>query len=269
MQRREFLIASAIGAMGAGRFTPDGVNPEVKSTNPGFGTPAGTRKILIAGGAYHTAFIRYMAALTGKKRPRICYLPTASADRPAGIIQFYQDCAPLEVEPYVQESFIGSLRQKQGWDEVLLSMDGIVASGGNTLNQQAIWKAQGIDVVLRNAWDRGIVLGGASAGSLCWFEEGTTDSRPKELSIVQCLGFIKGSHSPHYDAEAGRRPLYQKLIASGEMKPGYACDNDAGIYFEDNEVKRVVSARVGAKVYYVSAVGGKAVEKVLEPEPIA
>jgi peptidase E len=135
-------------------------------------------------------------------------------------------------------------------------------------NQQAIWKAQGIDVVLRQAWDRGIVLGGASAGSLCWFEEGTTDSRPKELSIVKCLGFLKGSHSPHYDAEAKRRPLYQKLIASGQMQPGYACDNDAGIYFEDNAVKRVVSARAGAKCYYVSMVDGKINERVLEPERI-
>ena len=112
------------------------------------------------------------------------------------------------------------------------------------------------------------MLGGASAGSLCWFDEGTTDSRPKELSKVECLGFIKGSHSPHYDAEPGRRPLYQKMIASGQMKPGYACDNDAGIYFEDNTVKRVVSTRAAAKVYYVSVEGGKAVEKVMEPERI-
>ena len=113
------------------------------------------------------------------------------------------------------------------------------------------------------------MLGGASAGSLCRFEEGTTDSRPKELTTVQCLGFLKGSHSPHYDREPGRRPLYQKLIASGEMKPGYACDNDAGIYFEDNEVTRVVSTRGDAKVYYVSRVNGRAVERVMEPERIA
>jgi len=74
--------------------------------------------------------------------------------------------------------------------------------------------AQGIDVILRQAWDNGIVLGGASAGSLCWFEEGTTDSRPKELSTVQGLGFLNGSHSPHYDKEQDRGPLYQKLIGS-------------------------------------------------------
>jgi len=207
-----------------------------------------------------------MAELTGKTRPRLCYLPTAAADSEAAMLAWYRTCTPLNVEPYVQASFIASTRQARSWEEVFLSMDGIVVSGGNTLNQQAIWKAQGIDLALRKAWDQGIVLGGASAGSLCWFEEGTTDSRPKELSIVQCLGFLKGSHSPHYDAEPGRRPLYQKLIGSGQMKPGYACDNDAGLYFEDNTVKRVFATRAGAKVYYVSVVDGKVTERVMEPD---
>lgn len=272
MKRREFLVSSALVSAGLGAshlplagMTPPPL-PDIEPERP---ANAATRKILIAGGGFGEAFIRYMASLTGKARPRLCYLPTASADRPDGIITWFRNCAPLNVAPFVQESFIGSYRQTQGWDEVLLSMDGIVASGGNTLNQQAIWKAQGIDVVLKEAWDRGVVLGGASAGSLCWFEEGTTDSRPKELTTVQCLGFLKGSHSPHYDREAPRRPLYQKLIGSGAMKPGYACDNDAGVYFEDNEVKRVVHTRADAKVYYVSVVGGRVVEKVLEPEMIA
>lgn len=270
MKRREFLVSSVLGSVGAGasQLLVGAASAEASGVNAGAQRATGTRKILIAGGGFGEAFIRYMASLTGKKRPRLCYLPTASADRPDGSISWFRSCAPLDVEAFVQESFIASSRQKQSWDEVLLSMDGIVASGGNTLNQQAIWTAQGIDVVLRQAWDKGIVLGGASAGSLCWFEEGTTDSRPKELSTVKCLGFLKGSHSPHYDREKDRRPLYQKLIASGEMKPGYACDNDAGIYFEDNEVKRVVSTRPDAKVYYVSLVGGKIVEKVLEPERI-
>ena len=262
-KRRQFVISSVLGSLGlAGGALPF---PELKG-EPTRRTAA--RKILIAGGGYGTAFIRYMAELTGKARPRLCYLPTASADRPDGIVSWFRACAPLNVEPFVQESFIASTRMNQSWAEVFLSMDGIVASGGNTLNQQAIWKAQGIDIVLREAWDRGIVLGGASAGSLCWFEEGTTDSRPKELSVVRCLGFLKGSHSPHYDAEPGRRPLYHKLIGSGEMKPGYACDNNAGICFEDNEVKRVVATRAGAKVYYVSQVNGKVVERVLEPDMI-
>lgn len=146
----------------------------------------------------------------------------------------------------MQRSFSSSYQQTETFAEVLLSMDGIVCSGGNTLNQQVIWKAQGIDTVLRDAWSRGIVLGGASAGSLCWFEEGTTDSRPKELSIVQCLGLLQGSHCPHYDKEPERRPLYLKLVGSGALKPGYACDNDAGLYFEGTTVKHLVASRAGA-----------------------
>lgn len=270
MKRREFVVSSALGSVGvgAGHLSMAGISPDLAALGRQLPASA-TRKILVAGGGFNEAFIRYLATLTGKPRPRLCYLPTASADRPDGIITWFRNCAPLNVVPFVQESFIASTRQLRGWDEVLLSMDGIVASGGNTLNQQAIWKAQGIDVVLKEAWDRGIVLGGASAGSLCWFEEGTTDSRPRELTVVKCLGFLRGSHSPHYDAEAQRRPVYHRMIASGEMKPGYACDNDAGIYFEDNEVKRVVATRAGAKVYYVSVTGGVVSERVLEPERIA
>ncbi len=260
MKRRDFIATSLAVPMAATLAAAD---------SGAQARPASTRKILIAGGGFNTAFIRYMAELTGKPRPKLLYLPTASADSPSGIISWYQSCAPLNVEASHQVSFIASTRQTRSWEEVLLSVDGIVCSGGNTLNQQVIWKAHGVDAILRQAWDRGIVLGGASAGSLCWFEEGTTDSRPKELSIVQCLGFLKGSHSPHYDAEPGRRPLYQKLIGSGQMKPGYACDNDAGIYFVDNTVTRVVSTRVAAKVYYVSVEGGTVVEKVMEPDRIA
>jgi dipeptidase E len=272
MKRRDFIASSALGVvgLGAGQLSIDELHAEpAGAAKIGRRRHAATRKILIAGGGFDEAFIRYMAALTGKPRPRLCYLPTASADSPAGIIRWYQACAKLDVVPFVQESFISSYRQNQSWEEVFLSMDGIVASGGNTLNQQAIWKAQGIDTILREAWDRGIVLGGASAGSLCWFEEGTTDSRPKELTIVKCLGFLKGSHSPHYDGEPQRRPTYQKLIASGQLKPGYACDNNAGIYFEDNEVRRVVATRAPAKAYYVSVVNGAVVERVLQPEMIA
>jgi peptidase E len=266
MKRREFIASSVAGSVGATlAHAPLAASALEDTLQP---RPSTTRKILIAGGNFNTAFIRYMAQLTGKTRPQLLYLPTASADSQSGTITWYRNCAPLNVEPSHQVSFIASTQQPRSWEEVLLSVDGIVCSGGNTLNQQAIWKAQGIDTILRAAWDRGIVLGGASAGSLCWFDEGTTDSRPKELSKVECLGFIKGSHSPHYDAEPGRRPLYQKMVGSGQMKPGYACDNDAGIYFEDNVVKRVVSTRPTAKVYYVSVESGQVAEKVMEPEYI-
>ncbi len=262
MKRRDFLTASVVAGVGLGTI------PRVLMADAAPAPQQTFRQILIAGGGFGTAFIRYMAELTGKDRPRLCYLPTASADRESGIIRWYENCAPLNVFPLVQQSFISSYRMEQSWQDVLLSMDGIVVSGGNTLNQQAIWKVQGIDEILKEAWDRGIVLGGASAGSLCWFEEGTTDSRPQEVTKIECLGFLRGSHSPHYDTEEVRRPTYHRLIRSGELKPGYACDNDAGIYFVDNEVSRVVKTRKEASVYYVALEGGQVIETELPAEMI-
>ena len=162
MKRREFFVSTTFGLLGLGF-----VNPSLAASRPSTGSQTNNRKILIAGGGFRTAFLRYMASLTGQERPKLCYLPTASADRESGIIRWYENCAPLDVVPSVQASFISSSRMTQTFEEVLLSVDGIVVSGGNTLNQQVIWKAHGIDEVLRKAWDRGFVLGGASAGSLC------------------------------------------------------------------------------------------------------
>ena len=263
MKRRDFLVSTTLGSigLGAGDFS-------LAASRDGRTRQTENRKIFIAGGGFRTPFIRHLATLTGKDRPKLCYLPTASADRDSGIIRWYENCAPLNVIPSVQASFISSGRMTETFAEVLLSVDGIVVSGGNTLNQQVIWKAHGIDEVLRDAWDRGIVLGGASAGSLCWFEEGTTDSRPKELSKIECLGFLKGSHSPHYDAEEDRRPTYHRLIKSGELKPGYACDNDAGIFFQDNDVAQVVRTREDANAYYVDLQDGEIVETKFEADMI-
>ncbi len=263
VHRRQFLASSAAAGLGLTAHAAPGAASIRPDHQP---VP---RQIVIAGGGFGTAFIGYMARLTGKERPRLCYLPTASADRESSIIRWYENCAPLDVVPSAQESFISSYRTDRSWEEIFLSVDGIVVSGGNTLNQQAIWRAQGIDAVLREAWDRGIVLGGASAGSLCWFDEGTTDSRPQEVSKVECLGFLRGSHSPHYDAEAVRRPTYHRMIASGELAPGYACDNDAGIHFVDNEVHRVIKTREDARVYHVALEGGTVVETELPAEMIA
>src|SRR5262245_43428269 len=129
MQRRDFLSSSLAGAaaLWVPRFSLD------QPTTP---TPVATRKILIAGGNYNEPFVRYMAHGTGKPRPKLLYLPTASADSPAGILAWYKTCSTLEVTPMVQESFIASTRQSQSWEDVFLNVDGIVCSGGNTLNQQ-------------------------------------------------------------------------------------------------------------------------------------
>ena len=182
MKRRQFIGTSLAGVVGATLASPR----SVASAQTG---SASQRKILIAGGGYGTAFIRYMAQLTAKPRPKLLYLPTASADSPSGVISWYRNCSPLNVEASHQDSFIASTRQTRSWEEVLLSVDGIVCSGGNTLNQQAIWEAQGIDVILKQAWDRGIVLGGASAGSLCWLKRAPPTPGPRSCRSSSVLGY--------------------------------------------------------------------------------
>ena len=133
MDRKDFLVSSSMGAMGVstGDLSMAGAEPTTTDQERG-------RKILIAGGGFGTTFIGYLASLTGKERPRLCYLPTASADRDSSALSWYQNCAPLNVEPHMQVSFINSNRMDQTFEEILLSMDGIVVSGGNTLNQQVI-----------------------------------------------------------------------------------------------------------------------------------
>jgi len=262
MKRRKFIASSLLGsaAFAMGNIDAFALKPVMDT--------ADARKIFVYGGGLNRKFVSYIASLTGKSKPRICFLPTASADSPYSSIVWYRTCAGLDIVPLVQEMFISSYQMKSGFDEVLLSMDAIVVGGGNTLNMIAIWKAQGLDQVLRDAWNKGIVLGGGSAGSLCWFEEGTTDSRPKNISKIECLGFLDGSHSPHYDAEPERRPLYQELISRGELKPGWACDNNAGILFTGKQVSEVIATDNNSYAYYVDMNNANIREKKRKPDRI-
>ncbi len=225
-----------------------------------------TRTIFITGGNFDTTFIRYVIALTKKANPKICFLPTASADNPYGINHWYDICTNLPMKPYVQRVFLNSSPEQKTFEESLLAMDAIIVGGGSTLNMMAIWKAQGIDTVLRKAYERGIVLAGGSAGSLCWFTGGYTDSRPKKLSLVECLGFIPLSHCPHYHSEPTRKPLYQEAILKGYLKPGYACDDQAGVLFEDEKYIKSVSLNGNNNSYYLSVIDGKIDEKLLPSE---
>jgi dipeptidase E len=222
-----------------------------------------TRTIFAYGGGFTKPFMRYVIALTKKQNPKICFLPTASADDANTIVAWYTACEDLPMRPYVQKMFVASYTSPKTFEENLLSMDAIVVGGGNTLNMIAIWKAQGIDTVLRKAYNKGIVLSGGSAGSLCWFQGGTTDSRPKDLSIVQGLAFIPTSHCPHYHSEPLRKPLYFDNILKGKLSAGYAIDDLAGIVFENEKYSRSVAIDAKSNTYYVSVIDGKVDEKLL------
>lgn len=204
----------------------------------------------------------FVFSLAGTDRPRVCYLPTAGGDRDAAIVDFYRTMAGRGTAP----SHIG-LFQRDSTDIAahLLAQDVIYVGGGNTANMLAIWRIHGVDRALRAAWEKGVVLAGMSAGSICWFESGTTDSFGPELAPIHgALGFLTGSNCPHYDSEAGRRPLYQRLVASGELPSGYAADDHVGLVFRGAELAEVVSARAGATAYRVERVDDRAVETRLE-----
>ncbi|NEM99305.1 Type 1 glutamine amidotransferase-like domain-containing protein [Pontibacter burrus] len=227
-----------------------------------------TRKIFLTGGGYDPVTIKYLISLTGKENPKVCFLPTPVGDSEAYIQKWFEIAKTLPLQPYAQKVFISSEEQNVPFEDTLLKMDAILVTGGNTLNAMTLWKAHGIDKILRKAWENGVVLTGPSAGAICWFEEGLSDSRPVQLTTVKGLGFLKGSNCPHYHSEKNRRPMYLKMIEEGKLLPGYACDETAGLYFENNKLKRVVSQNKDDKAYQISIKNGKALETTLETELI-
>jgi peptidase E len=119
----------------------------------------------------------------------------------------------------------------------------------------ALWREWGLDLVLRKAWEAGVVLSGISAGSICWFAQGITDSIPRQLTVLPCLGLLEGSNCPHYDGEPERRPSYHRLLREGAIGPGYAADDGAALYFVGTDLKEVVSSRPQARAYHMERVG--------------
>lgn len=227
------------------------------------------RQLLIYGSGRHTApFLNYMAEVTGKEKPNLCFIPTASGEDQDYIDSFYEVCAQINVVPHIMSVWINSYDQKESFEEIIYKMDAIVVGGGNTLNMLAIWKAQGIDTVLKKAYDNGVVMGGGSAGSLCWFNGGTTDSRPKKLSIVEGMKFIDKSHCPHYNTEKSRRPLYHNNILSGQLTDGYACDDRSAIHFIDEEVFTSISLDGDNHSFYVHINNNGKIEEQLLPSTI-
>ncbi|MFL5953380.1 MAG: Type 1 glutamine amidotransferase-like domain-containing protein [Gaiellaceae bacterium] len=197
----------------------------------------------------------YILGLTGKSRPRVLYVPTAAAEDPASTLWFYERFA-ARAQPSHLSTFPWPPKNVR---ELILSQDVIDVSGGNTANMLAIWKVHGIDAALRDAWENGVVLCGASAGMICWFEAGVTDSFGPQLEAMDCLGFLPGSACPHYDGEELRRPRYRELVDAG-FPEGVAADDGVGIHYEGTEIAEIVACRPGASAYRVTREGEERLE---------
>jgi peptidase E len=196
--------------------------------------------------------------LSGKPRPRVAFLPTAAADSGERIALFEDAFRGRPCETEVVPLF--GMPERPA--ERVAAADVVYVNGGNTANALALWRVHGVDQALRDVWERGGVLGGWSAGAICWFEDSVTDSfGPRLRALGDGLGFLSGTFCPHYDGEPQRRPTYTRLIREGVLAPGYAADDDAGFHFEGTELREVVSQREGARGYRVTSVG----EEPLEP----
>ena len=194
---------------------------------------------------------------SGRERPRICWVGTAGADSDRDLLAFHLAFADRAVPRHLG-LFARAVSDVEAY---LLDQDAIYVGGGNTANLLAIWKLHGVDHAMRSAWEAGVVLAGMSAGAICWFEGCTTDSFGPELRPLDGgLAFLEGSLCPHYDGEAQRRPLFQRLVAEGRLSAGYGVDDGAALVFDGTELREVVTSRPDAAAYRVEAIDGEARE---------
>jgi len=201
---------------------------------------------------------RYALQHAKVPNPTVCFLPTASGDAQDYIGRFYASFSTLPCRPRHLSLFKPPVDLAASFAEC----DVIYVGGGNTRNMLAIWRVSGVDQLLRDAWNRGVVICGLSAGAICWFEHGHTESTGA-LGPIDCLGFVKGSCTPHYDGESGRRPSFHSLVQQGTLPSGYGLDDGAAMHFVGEELVEIVASRPGARAFHVRAENGAIVEERL------
>jgi peptidase E len=197
--------------------------------------------------AERPVLIPYLLKQARKERPAVGYIGTASGDGDRSTLAFYSsfsrhDCVVSHLPLFGRTPDVR---------DFVLSRDIIFVGGGNTKSMLAVWREWGLDEALRQAWHEGVVLSGLSAGAICWFEQGVTDSWAGDLRALDCLGLLPGSCCPHYDGEPDRRPSFHRLVGSGECKPGIGIDDAAAAHFVETELVRTLSARPESGVYRV------------------
>jgi len=201
---------------------------------------------------------QYLLDLSGQERPRICFVGAASGEDASDRAGFYATFARRAEATHLD--LFG--RRIDDIEAFLLDQDVIYVGGGNTANMLAIWRVHGVDKALRTAWERGVVLAGWSAGAMCWFEGGLTDSFGPNLAPMRDgLKILAGSFCPHYDAESLRRPRYEELVGSGALQDGFASDDGVGLLFDGRSFVEAVASLPGQHAYRVERRRGSTAEE--------
>lgn len=192
-----------------------------------------------------------------KRRPRICFIGTASGDGDSYIRRFHEAFPPSRAAATHLTFFERKVRDLKSF---VMDQDVIYVGGGSSANLLAVWRLHGLDKVLLAAWKAGVVMAGISAGAICWFEDGITDSFGMPYrALNDGLGFVRGACCPHYDGERERRPALLRLIRRG-FPSTLALDDGAAAHFVGMRLAEAVSSRPEARVYRVRLVDGKAIE---------
>jgi peptidase E len=205
----------------------------------------------------------YVLSLCRSERPRVCFLPTASGDADHYIVRFYRAFDPARCEP----SHISLFRREQGAEDIaahVLSQDLIYVGGGSVISMLGAWRAHGVDEILREAWRRGVVLCGLSAGSLCWYSEAVTSFHGSPRA-VRGLALLPWSNCVHYGNEGDRREAYHSALQEG-MCPGYAVSDGAALHFVGTRLERAVASRRKATAFSVGWHRGEVRECELQVE---
>ena len=189
----------------------------------------------------------YILKQTKKKNPRICFIPTATGDNEAYKVSFYSTFTNLNCYP----SHLDFFKRTPDLNELILNQDAIFVGGGNTKSMLAVWKEWGLDKILKKAYLNGTVMSGVSAGAICWFQNGITDSWASNLKMMSCLNFVKGTCCPHYDEEPERKPAVKNLLLRNKIKNVYAVDGGAALHIKDEKIFKSVIFKKNKSSYLV------------------
>jgi dipeptidase E len=235
------------------------------------------RILALGGGGFlmenrHSPIDQYIVKLAGTVRPRICFVSTPNGDLPEGIDKFYEAYGSLNCEPshlaFFRKPGPGAIALAS-LEDTLLGMDVIFVGGGNTRSALGVWREWGLQEVFQRALLSGVLLCGMSAGAICWFESGLTDSVwGAGLQPLRCLGFLSGSCSVHYHSDPLRKSMLHEMVAARGLAEGIGIDDYAGVLYEDGRIAKVVSWRRGAAAHRVVLRDRQIVEELLPGESV-
>ena len=220
--------------------------------------------ISIGGGGFgrnpnHPIIEQYILNQSKITSPNICFIPTASAEEKSYIVNFYKafsklDCTPTHLNLFERTPNLRSVMNKQ---------DIIYVGGGNTKSMLAVWREWKVDKLLHRAYEKGVVLSGVSAGAICWFRQGITDSWASNLNTINCLGFLEGMCCPHYMEEPDRQPTVHQLIQDGKSMNGYGVDGGSAVHFINEKFVRAISFYPDHKSFFIEKDVNRIIEKDL------